>query len=652
MEIFKSIGLYVRELILNIASLLREEPAPGLVSLALFLLLAVCVAWFLLKVYARKKALRRLWQEVSRFKTGADFARNIAQIDSRVRQLGRHGAAHSVAEHWEEFRETLVAYNDGSEAILRNAARPSVFFNVEDLGFGAGFWRIVPGLFVTGGLFLTFLGLISALQAMSGRIDATGLNTLLTVASAKFIMSLTGLLCSIIFTVVLRLGMSQLERAAHDVSSALERRLSYISLESLAMDQLFAIHEQRDHFRSIGMELVAELGRPLREELPRAISASIQHAMKPVLDQVASAGTAGVGSMVESLSSRFSDDVGNALRLASEKLAEAGNRIGALSERMDQSSGRMGGEMDAAVASVAQAVTQLRDAMTVTAQSTGTAFAQGAEQMLAVMNATLEGIRKNTGEGAQAMSGAAAELRHAGEAFREQLEGASRAGSAAAQKSIEASGNEIARLTGELTTRASNELLSPLQNIARQLDGVVGQAAGISTSMQVLSAGVRAGAEASTDAADKFRSASNSLVDAAGPVRATSERIEASVRRLEESTQHVSISVSRSAEATATSARDALGAATVILGEKAGVIQLALNGVSELLERLRGQGDRLDDMDEKLGSAFETYTEQVGRAVDSMRSHVRDLQNELNPALDTLRIVVDQAEQFSPQSRT
>ena len=90
--------------------------------------------------------------------------------------------------------------------ILRNSVRPSAFFNIEDLGFSAGFWRYVPSLFVSVGLLLTFMGLVSALElivpARGEVIGSDQLGTLLTVASAKFIMSLTGLLCSILFTLV------------------------------------------------------------------------------------------------------------------------------------------------------------------------------------------------------------------------------------------------------------------------------------------------------------------------------------------------------------------------------------------------------------------------------------------------------------------
>ncbi|MBP2443163.1 hypothetical protein JOH51_000602 [Rhizobium leguminosarum] len=130
-------------------------------------------------------------------------------------------------------------------------------------------------------------------------------------------MSLTGLFCSIVFTVVFRRVYGAFLKAAHDLCETIEKKLTYISLEALASEQLQAIREQREHFRIIGMELVSELGRPLREELPKAISASISDAMAPMMDRVGKLGAEGVGDLVSGLSNKLTDTVGLALADAS-----------------------------------------------------------------------------------------------------------------------------------------------------------------------------------------------------------------------------------------------------------------------------------------------------------------------------------------------
>jgi len=675
LEAITFIGLFVHDAVLKAAGLLINEAAPGFVAFVLVLLLIAAMIAFWLRVSRQRSAARWLRMLIAESPTGAEFSRDIDQLTAKIQSAAKMSVRWHLAEAWSEYRETFVLYEEDGTIVLRNAVRPSTFLNVEDLGFSPGFWRIVPGLFVTVGLFLTFLGLISALNTMSqgGTINSGTMQTLLKIASAKFIMSLTGLFCSIVFTIFFRAYFGQLERSLHSLCSVIEGRLTYISLEALAAEQLRATREQREHFRLIGMELVAELGRPLREELPAAISASISGAMAPIMDKVGKLGAEGVGDIVTGLSGQLTDTVGLALSEASQRLSEAGAKIGQLAERMDQSSGRMGSEMEGVTARVAQAVEDLRASMSSTAETAGGAFTQGAEKLLGVMNQTLEGIRDNTGEGARAMAAAANDMRLAAVGFRDEMEAAAKTGSEAAQArmqaaSIDASGSigvagqgvadafgktsaEIARLAQDLAQKAGEDLMSPMSVIATKLEEMVSQLSQGTADMRRMAEGVRSGAEASTQAAGAFRGASNELTTAATPIRAITERIEASIRQLTDSTQHAASVVSRSAETTAESAAATLATAQQVLGQEARAIESALSGVTVMLERMRGQGDRLDDIDAKLGKAFETYTDQVAKAVEGMFGHVREMQDRLNPALDTMREIVDQAEQFAPQSR-
>jgi hypothetical protein len=675
-NLFSLLGIFVKVKILLIAGLLKTDAAPGLATLALLMGLVCFVV-----IYARTTAsrlaainwLRRLIAEAGQLQS---FAAAIADLDRKIAAETKGAAREHIAIAWSEYRETLVAHDEDGVVTLRNSVRPSVFFNPEDLHFGPGGWRTVPGLFVSIGLFLTFLGLIAALDGLTFKDPdqiKEALEKLLKIASAKFIMSLTGLLCSIIFTIVLRRGMSGIERAVHKLCATIEARLTFISLEDLAVEQLRTTREQRDHFRTIGMELVAELGRPLKEELPLAISNSITSAMAPLMQQVGKAGADGMGEMVKGLSERFSDDVGRALAKASESLVQAGDRIAALSERMDQSSGRVGTEIDASVVRLTQAVEELRKGMGATAETASGAFTQGAEQLLGVMNQTLEGIRDNTGEGARALSAAAAEMREAAKEFRAEIESASKEGREAVSQRMAAEGANAAGAIGSASTsvleafgrtskeisdradqfaeKAGRELIAPLDAVSAQLGSLVEALSEGATGMRRLSDGVRTGAEASEQAASNFRSASQDLVAAVAPIRGANERMETAVAQLKESTNSAANAVIRSSESTAQSAAQTLATAQQILGGQERAIENSLKGLSEMLDRMKGQGDRLDDIDEKLGKAFDDYTMRVATAVESLFGHVRKMQDELGPALDTLRAIVEQAEQFRPESR-
>ncbi|MGD9476780.1 hypothetical protein [Shinella sp. G-2] len=673
---FQEIGSAVVASILGAANyLVKDAAAPGIVALGIVALLVIFTAAFSLEVSQRRKAVRWLKRQIENSSSGADFSRDIDALSASINEGSTNKYRRQLAAAWAKYKETLVPHEEDGKVILRNAVRPSMFLNPEDLGFGVGFWRIVPGLFVSGGLFLTFLGLIAALSTMAqgAEIDSGVMRQLLSVASAKFIMSLTGLFCSIVFTIFLRSIYGRLERSIHELCSAVEQRLTYISLEALATEQLKATKEQREHFRLIGMELVAEIGRPLREELPKAIQSSIAGAMAPIVERVGKLGAEGVGDMVSGISDKLTDSIGLALTEASQKISDAGERLGLLAERLDQSSGRIGSEMEGVTERVAQAVEDLRSAIMSTAEVTGGTFNEGAEKLLAVMNRTLEGIRDNTGEGARAMSAAAEDMRQAAAAFKQEIESAARTGTEAAQERMKLASQqvssaigdagkdvadvfsrtsaEIARVAEEVSEKAGAGLLAPLAEIGSRLEGLVKQLNEGITDMRRMADGVKAGAEASEKAASTFNGAAGTLVAAATPVKAVVDRMEGSIRQLTDSTQHAASTVSRSAEATAESAASALAAAQEILQAEAKSIESALGGVAIMLERLRGQGDRLDEMDGKLGQAFDLYTENVEKAVQGMFGHVRDLQERLNPALDTMREIVEQAEQFAPQSR-
>ena len=62
------------------------------------------------------------------------------------------------------------------------------------------------------------------------------------------------------------------------------------------------------------------------------------------------------------------------------------------------------------------------------------------------------------------------------------------------------------------------------------------------------------------------------------------------------------------------------------------------------------QSENLDDIDTKLADIFKNYSSNVQSAMAVMSQHATKMNEELSPALDTLREVVEHAERFIPQS--
>ncbi len=671
------IGLLIRDFVLECAALLKDASVPGFVVLALGVMLVVSLAPLVRDMAGRARALGALSRKVGEIDRQSFAEGGYEEVSAWVHDglKGRSHHVESLREAWEEFGETLFIDDRHGAPVRRNTVRPAEFFNLEDLGYGPGFYRILPGVFVSLGLALTFLGLIGALQEMSagGEINTDVMLALLGIASAKFIMSLTGLACTILFTIALRVLVSWVDRRLHALVRNLERRLDFVSLESLALEQLKVQREALEASRALAMEIAAELDRPLRKDLPQAISASINDNMRPILDQISRQGTASMSAMADDLSRQVTEGMGGALNDASARMAEAGERIAQLADRMDGSSGRMGAEMESAVARVAEAVDALRGAMSDTARETGGAFAQGAEQLLAAMNTTLEGIRDNTGESARAMSAAADEMTRAARTMKEEMEGAARAGSEAARGRMEATGAEvgeaisqagaslagtyeaaagrIAELSRSLSERTGQDLLAPLKEIEGQLRGMVTTLEDGSRRMQGFASAVGEGAQAGAAAADSFRNASGELVAAATPIRGAGERFEGAARSLEASVASAATTVTRSSAEVAKSAERTLETASAVLGDEQRSIASVVASIESLVGAMKGQGDRIDDIDQKLGHAFDVYASSTERSMQSIRSSVTEMTEELNGALGALRAIVDSLQDFEPQQR-
>ena len=321
-------------LIFGLSKLLIEPDAPGLVSILIVLCLIAVWYSFYMDASERLEALTWLDGQILKYPDRVSFAENVPKIGSNIKSMNADNKGYDyVVSAWFgfvdtlfQFKETSISTSENGRKILRNSVRPSNFFNIDDLNCGLGFYRYLPGIFVSVGLLLTFLGLISALREIEGGLDSSAdpermrdaLNNLLGAASAKFIMSLTGLFASIVFTVVMRRQISRAEHMISQICTHLEERLKFASLEQLAMEQLSVTQRNEESFREIGMELVDKIGEQLRQE------------MKPVIEgmgSISQAGVEGVGEMVKNLSSLFSQEIADVLTSIGVSLQEASTEV-------------------------------------------------------------------------------------------------------------------------------------------------------------------------------------------------------------------------------------------------------------------------------------------------------------------------------------
>ncbi|WP_299927085.1 hypothetical protein [uncultured Pelagimonas sp.] len=678
-DITFAIGVAIKERIIALAELLtKSDSSPGLIAAALILTTLALAIWYFSRTHRQIKAIRQ-FDRLIRAHDGIDaFADGYDDFKHRLNEdYRRPGPREELWEAWGEFSETVVPDDLDGPMRLRNSIRPASFLNVEDLGFGPAVFRIVPNTLVSAGLFLTFLGLVAALHQFSQSMnDSAGgggmenaMQDFMQIASAKFIMSLVGLLCSIVFTYLLRARQNKLDHLLHRLCSGIERRLLFVSLEDIGFRQLRAAEEQKAHLQEIGTSLVAQLKEPL-DALPGAITSAISDEMKPIFDKVGTLGTSSMEGMVGDLSDQLSHSVGNALTRASESLGEATDRIGTMVDRMSATNNQAGDGLRDALDQMARALSEMRTEVAASGRTASEAMNEGADRLLSVMNDTLSGIRDNTGQGAEAMRTAAEDMRRAAEGFRETLETASQDSAEAARqrmadstdqagqaisdagKSLLESFNQtsadIARLGTEMGGVIGEELLSRLEEVGNKLAAMADAVARGASDAQSAAQGMNTGADAIHGASEGFRSASQSLVTAAEPIRASQERIETTMRHVGDLVETVSETLMQNSASVAENASHVLETAQTALGNEREGIRRSLEATRAAMAQLSDEAEKLDQIDKMLGQALVQYNAQLEAALGTAQDHVGQMRDTLAPGLDTLKSVVEQAEAFLP----
>lgn len=342
----KWLGKVVGQWILWLANQIVDDHWPGLLSVAFLASTFVLALW----IWGQSRVYVRV---LKRAKSATIAAANERGFDpeglaSRLTTMGGH-AARRLSTAFKEFRETLLETGRRDDVIVRNSIRPAAFINVDDLGFSLKGWRFVPGVFVSFGLLLTFLGLVAVLSTTSDILPdgqqtdqvavMEALRNLLGKASAKFTISLSALACSIMLNLVLRGCASRVEHHAAELANELERRLHFVSLEGLADKQLGAIENQTVSMKELITSMTAELSKPLA-----AVSQTSMDQITTMVDQLGTSMISGIGSALDKVSERI-EAVGEVLGGTSARLEAASQRFDAAmtstTEKLEDSVSRL-----------------------------------------------------------------------------------------------------------------------------------------------------------------------------------------------------------------------------------------------------------------------------------------------------------------------
>ena len=628
------LGEEVVDLILSLAALITGDGMPGIISLGLVATLILVSIYYSYRVWRFQQAIGYFAEKIP----GSEWSvteEKIVEIDRDFKELRKKkGWEPHLAIAWGEFRETTV----GSDR-LRNTVRPSVFFSRDELGLERGFWRLVPGLFVSLGLLLTFMGLVAALQQTSDILNVStaregtdlekqallqqtsdildvgtestvqGLTTLLTIASAKFIMSLTGLLCSILFTFVVRIWSYRLDVSLSRFCARIEGFCEFVSQQSLQEDMLKTLREQTIHLQSFSTELVAQIARPLKEDLPMAIRASMEEFMGPALEKLAHNTGQGVEALAGNVSERLAEGIESAVVNMKQTVEGVARGLEQIAERMDGSSSVMSSQIEQSVRALATNTENLESLLSGASKQAASAFEDAAEAMVLEVKDALNQIEQASGGGATQMLEAASKIAENISGLEDSVLNSANASG----KQILSAGQAMASGMTDATEEMRKAMIAPMELLFDKVADLSSTVASASSALGKYSDSIEMSAIRVVEANEQLDDSSKALGTVARPLAEASSKIQDAV----ESTHR------------------------------------ALNAVAEEFRGLVADYGEIvgnyDKMDTTLGSAFKQFETAVSHSVEELRDFERELNKRFGDALNRLETAIQMAEPFKPR---
>lgn len=321
-----------------------------------------------------------------------------------------------VGPAWRDWSATVIT----PEAVgmpVRSTSRPYTYFSLDLLRYCRINPRLhasMPNLLVGLGLLLTFIGLAVALSAAGSIADQTvsamdrqsGLKSLLDVASAKFVTSLTGLLCSLAYTIFRGLQLDKAERSLDGFLAALEERIPLATPATLQAEANALLEQSLTLQSQFATELALNIGSKLDSALDQRLGEHIG----PLRESIEKL-SEGIGSMGEDALRSLVNEFRETLQGGADTHMK---ELGATLERTSQAMEEIRGGLTEAATRMSSAADQIAEQMNLNADQAMSRITQQMEGLVGELRTLAEQSRA---AGNDAMAQAAARIAEAGDAF-------------------------------------------------------------------------------------------------------------------------------------------------------------------------------------------------------------------------------------------
>jgi hypothetical protein len=448
---------------------------PLAVGIALGILGAALALWLAALVPAERRFVGRLRRLASALR--ALNARN-EPPEQTFAEADALFAATDLAAAWRRYRSG-VEFEDGKAL---NYSDPADFFAIVHLpGHSYPKWSsTLAGVFLTVGLFFTFVGLSAALLQLGGDGHDSlspeqlkrAVEGILAVSSVKFITSIAGILAYIFWSVVARQQAAAQTVAEDDLLREIRALSTYVAPEMILRRQLRLAETQGARFDAFAETLAARLDAALTK-MSSALAEGAAGAFAPLRDEIAAL-NARVGetnaSVAESAGAAFGDLWRDGI---GQRLDSFGAEVGRGAGELTDSAGRMAAMMEQSQSHMAATLAAFEAKIGSIPAAFAATSEQGARDMSAALRQTLDSAQQAAEQASRAnaetiaarMEGVVAALA-ASAASLSQAGAESRAQMAEGAKAVAASGEEAAaRLT-----RMVEAFAAAVSRLATRLD--------------------------------------------------------------------------------------------------------------------------------------------------------------------------------------
>lgn len=593
-----------------------------------------------------------------------------------------------LASPWRQYRAS-VHFQNGH---VTSYSDPGAFLTADRMP-GSGYvkwYSTLGGVFLTLGLFFTFVGLSAALLQVAGEegggsLDPTQLRHavegILAVSSVKFITSLAGIAAYIFWTIAARFAASGQDKNVNRLVSEVRRLSTYVAPEAVLGDLLKASVEQREQFKTFGNDLAVAIGHQIQvamkaqfETLPGEVGNSVGRAvsdgMAPLKDEMSAIAAQigrtggdlahGAGDVFNKV---FSEGFGKQMNQFGEMMDRTIGALEGLPAKVRQTESGLGGEIGRAAEQLAETALRMNASMDRQQQAMAEAM-QGLTHRLSAIPETVEAVSQGAlasiggtvRETIEAASAAAAEASRIGSerlssemgaiaaslaSSADTLRGAAAESASGMRNAIDAASAGAAEASRASSERLSREIGAVVASLAASAEGLrsagADSALGLRAAREELAAGVsdgvRAVAETASAATEKLEATLGNLDTM---VARLSSRLGDTASAIEAQNGHLT----RAGEIVS-GASGSLVRAAGSVEEAASPLPGALRGVNEAIQLVSLASERMhaaSSANERIATsltatasgaerAFGEQADRLGELQAGVKSTIHDLMN-------------------------